>query len=145
MSTDTTESDGSGAREGGGGPTATVGRLLESLRDSASVRAVYGEPIVAGDRTVVPVARIRYGFGGGYGEGGAGAGDEEATRAAGEEESEDAGSGAGFGGGVDATPLGVVELDATGTRLVRFDDRRRLAGLALALAVGYVLGRRARG
>ena len=48
--------------------------LLQSLHESLSTRAqvtsVFGEPIVAGDKTIIPVAKIAYGFGGGTGSGG---------------------------------------------------------------------------
>jgi hypothetical protein len=42
--------------------------LLQSLHESLSARAqvksVFGEPIIAGDKTIIPVAKIGYGFGG---------------------------------------------------------------------------------
>ena len=48
--------------------------LLQSLKESilsqASVKAVYGEPISAHGKTVVPVAKIMYGYGAGAGTGG---------------------------------------------------------------------------
>ena len=50
--------------------------LLQSLKESiltqANVKAVYGEPIAAEGKTVVPVARIIYGYGAGAGAGGVG-------------------------------------------------------------------------
>jgi uncharacterized spore protein YtfJ len=43
--------------------------LLRSLRESilsqASVKAIYGEPISAHGKTVVPVGKIMYGYGAG--------------------------------------------------------------------------------
>ena len=49
-----------------------VSKMLSSLgnhlRVGASVRNVYGEPVVAGGRTVIPIARVGYGFGAGGGE-----------------------------------------------------------------------------
>jgi len=48
--------------------------LLQSLKDSvltqASVKTIYGEPIQAQGKTIIPVARISYGFGAGAGTGG---------------------------------------------------------------------------
>ena len=45
--------------------------LLQSLKESfltqADVKAVYGEPITAQGKTVVPVARIIYGYAAGAG------------------------------------------------------------------------------
>ena len=50
--------------------------LLQSLKDSilsqASVKAIYGEPIAAQGKTVIPVAKIMYGYGAGAGTGGVG-------------------------------------------------------------------------
>ena len=43
--------------------------LATRLGQTATVKNVYGEPIVAGDKTIIPVAQIMYGFGGGYGQG----------------------------------------------------------------------------
>ena len=39
---------------------------------TASVKAIYGEPIAAHGKTVIPVARIMYGYGAGAGAGGVG-------------------------------------------------------------------------
>jgi uncharacterized spore protein YtfJ len=109
-----------------------VKSIVETFREHAGAESVYGTPIVVGDRTVVPVARVRYGFGGGFGRGGDG-GDEEG------------GSGGGVGGGLSADPLGIVELDATRTRFVRFGGYRRFLAVAgLGVALGYLLGRRGR-
>jgi uncharacterized spore protein YtfJ len=119
--------------------------MLESIRERASVQSAYGEPVVAGDRTIVPVARVAFGFGGGYGAGGErdesadDGGDEPTTAGDGEEVG--AGEGGGLGGGMVVEPVGFVELDATGARLVRFGSRRRLLAAALVgLLVGVVLG-----
>jgi uncharacterized spore protein YtfJ len=44
----------------------------ESILSQASVKAIYGEPISAHGKTVVPVAKIMYGYGAGAGTGGVG-------------------------------------------------------------------------
>src|ERR1700732_4390517 len=81
--------------------------LLQSLHESLSTRAqvasVFGDPIVAGDKTIIPVAKIAYGFGGGTGSGGL-----EIKTARGE--------GGGGGGGVGAFPIGVFEVGPQGAR-----------------------------
>lgn len=113
--------------------------LLDRVTESAGVDAVYGEPVEAHGRTVVPVAKVAYGFGAGSGTGGDA---EERDDGEGPHES----TGSGGGGGVAASPVGVVEVSDEGTRFVRFDDRRRVAvGAVLGLALGYLLGRRRRG
>src|ERR1041385_7096203 len=65
--------------------------VFRSIVNSASVKMVYGGPVSVGNKTVLPVASIRYGFGGGSG-----------TR----EDSHQ--HGGGGGGGLIAKPLGLV-------------------------------------
>ena len=65
--------------------------ITERLQTTANVETVYGEPIVAEGKTIIPVARVRYGFGGGFGEGNGGNGSSR----------ENGGSGGGGGGGID--------------------------------------------
>lgn len=80
---------------------------------------MYGAPVTAHGKTLIPVAQVAYGFGGGFGE--------------------DAGG--GLGGGVAARPVGVVELGPEGARFIVFRDRRTLAVAALAgLVLGVLIG-----
>ncbi len=74
---------------------ATIARAV----DEASVRKVFGEPIVRDDLTIIPVARVGGGGGGG---GGTGTG-----RPAKPGEAETSGTGAGGGLGLTAKPAGV--------------------------------------
>jgi uncharacterized spore protein YtfJ len=132
-------------------PSGDVRNTFESIVDSAGVERVFGDPIVEGDRTVVPFARVAYGFGFGVGEDARPdessdpSFDAEATDDGGEDASIDSASGGssgGGGGGLVATPLGVVEVSPEGTTVVRFDDRRRsAAGLAAGLVLGFLLAR----
>ena len=106
--------------------------LLQSLKESiighASVKAIYGEPITANGKTIIPVARILYGYGAGAGTGGVG---ETNTR----------GEGGGGGGGVRAIPVGIFEVSERQARFVPISDRRKLAGAVLAgIGVGIWLG-----
>jgi uncharacterized spore protein YtfJ len=110
--------------------------LLQSLKESvlsqASVKAIYGEPISAHGKTVIPVARIMYGYGAGAGTGGVGD-----TRARGE--------GGGGGGGVRTIPVGVIEVSDQPTRFVPITDRKKLTGVVLAgIGFGMWLGWRRR-
>lgn len=82
------------------GPGAAAGtdlleRLAERLGGKASVTAVYGEPVTCHGVTVIPVARFAYGFGGGAGK---------------ERRDARTGEGGRGGGGVDARPLGCIEI-----------------------------------
>ena len=65
--------------------------LLQSLKDTvlgqASVKAIYGEPISAHGKTIIPVAKIMYGYGAGAGTGGVGIPAPEAKAAVVAEES----------------------------------------------------------
>ncbi len=108
--------------------------LLQSLKDGilsqASVKAVYGEPIAAQGKTIIPVARISYGYGAGAGTGGVG---ETSAR----------GEGGGGGGGVHAVPVGVVEVSSLDTRFIPISDRKKLTGaLLLGVGLGMWLNRR---
>jgi len=109
--------------------------ILQSLKESigtANVKAVYGEPIAAQGKTIIPVAKIIYGFGGGGGTGGAGT-------------SMARGEGGGGGGGARAIPVGVMEVSAQGTRFVPISDRKKLAGaVMMGIGLGMWLGWRRR-
>jgi uncharacterized spore protein YtfJ len=110
--------------------------LMERLQGRAGVTTVYGDPVVAEGRTVIPCAKVAFGFGGGSGARRSGAPAPDET---GEE-------GHGFGGGIASKPFGVVEITAEGTRFIPFDDTRKLAGAVLAgVVLGILIGRRSRG
>lgn len=105
------------------GSLALLQSLKESILGQASVKAIYGEPISAHEKTIIPVAKIAYGFGAGAGTGGVGD-----TKARGE--------GGGGGGGVRTVPVGVIEVSSQRTRFIPITDRRKLAG-ALLVGVGF--------
>jgi len=106
---------------GGMEVTEILQTIGERLQTASTVKSVFGDPIVAGDRTVIPVARVRFGFGGG------------------------GGHLAGGGGGMRADPAGVVEITAAGTTFKAFPDPRRLIGaIAIGIAIGLILARRRR-
>jgi uncharacterized spore protein YtfJ len=114
------------------GSLALLQSLKESVLGQASVKAIYGEPISAHGKTIIPVAKIMYAYGAGAGTGGVGN-----THARGE--------GGGGGGGARAIPVGVVEVSEQQTRFVPISDRRKLAGALLAgLGLGMWLHWRGR-
>ena|SRR5438067_909651 len=92
----------------------------ERLQTGANVKNVFGDTIVAEGKTIVPIARVKYGFGAG------GGGSITQDR-----------SGGGGGGGMKAEPVGVLEITATETRFIYFIDPKRIA---LTIGVGFILG-----
>src|SRR6202165_4227153 len=94
---------------------ALLQSLKESILSQASVKAIYGEPISAHGKTVVPVAKIMYGYGAGAGTGGVG-------------DSSARGEGGGGGGGVRTIPVGVIEVSEQQTRFVPITDRKKRTG-----------------
>ena len=112
--------------------------LAERLALSASVKQVFGEPIHAAGKTIVPVARVRYALGGG------GGGGEQKNAAV---DRPLAAGGGGGGGAVMASPMGALEISESGTRFIRFFDRVEIAklclgGAALLLLASGLLRRR---
>ena len=105
--------------------TDLLQKISEALGSTATVRSVFGEPIHANGKTVVPVAKVAYGFGGGFGSGK----DSAHTDRQGE--------GGGGGGGVRAFPAGALEITDNATRFVPFTDPARLV---VAFTAGAILG-----
>lgn len=105
--------------------------ISERLQSAATVKTVYGDPITAEGKTIIPVARVRYGFGGGSGSRG-GNGSQE--------------GGGGGGGGVEVTPIGILEVTPGETRFISFEDRRRMirAALIAFLVSAFLFSRRRR-
>lgn len=115
------------------GSLAILQSLKESVLGQADVKAIYGQPITAHNKTIVPVAKVMFAYGAGAGTGGMGNNNPR-------------GEGGGGGGAVRAIPVGVFEVGPQGTSFVSVTDRRKLAGvLAAGLAVGMWLGWRRRG
>ncbi|MDR7481707.1 MAG: spore germination protein GerW family protein [Armatimonadota bacterium] len=98
-----------------------IGRIAR-IDEQATVKTVFGDPIRADGRTLVPVARVAYGFGFGLGR------NQEK-----EQGTEETGEGGGGGGGAWVRPMAVLEITDAGTRVRPIVDVTRLvlAGLAL--------------
>lgn len=113
--------------------------FIESLASqfgiNASVKNVFGEPVQAGDTTIIPVAQIAYGFGGGSGQGPK-KGMPILQGAEGTEQNNNKGEGAGGGGGLVARPKGVYEVTAAGTRFIPAIDVKQLL---MGIAIGFML------
>ena len=86
-----------------------VEKISSNFSQSAAIKNVFGEPVQAGEKTILPVASIAYGFGGGFGQGN--------KKAAAQEQGSE-GSGGGAGGGLRASAKGVYEITAAGTRFI---------------------------
>jgi uncharacterized spore protein YtfJ len=107
-------------------------KLVESLGGTASASAVFGAAVEKDGVTIVPVARVRYGVGGG---GGRGAGRKKKRDGADAEQE----VGYGHGGGVQAAPVGYIELRDGQTRYKRIADPvRPMAMLLLFPLVGVI-------
>ena len=101
----------------GGSIDGFVERMAERVGGKASVRAVFGDPIVRGDLTIIPVARVRWGFGGGAGRGPIAAGPGTGRDGSPTETTIDegmSGMGTGGGGGATADPIGYLEIGPDG-------------------------------
>ena len=102
------------------------GGPLRRLIDAATgARLCYGEPVPAGERTVIPVARISAVGGWGFGRGGGGT---------------DGGEGLGHGGGgtLEARPIGFIEVGPDGSRYVPIPDPDQLGRTLRAAATALV-------
>ncbi len=108
----------------------------ERIRVTAGTQTLFGEPLLVEGRTIIPVAKLRYGFGAGGGE----------IEHEGKDGSEVEQGGGGGGAGVAATPMGFLVVTAKGERFVPV--RRPFWQVTLVwlvdLAVGYAVSRRSR-
>ena len=104
--------------------------IIDPLQTSAGVKSVFGDPITAQGKTVIPVARIAWGFGGGSGKG---------------DHHGQPGEGYGGGGGVAAMPLGVYEVTEAETRFIPLNEHRKMiAGILFGIALGFICAGRTR-
>jgi uncharacterized spore protein YtfJ len=114
-----------------------LGAISERIQSSASVRNVYGDPIKAEGKAIIPVAKVRYGFGAG---GGPGVNDDS-----GDASEIDGFGGGGGGGGIEVTPVGFIEITAGETRYVSLDERQRIVKmLVVAIVIALIVLRRGR-
>lgn len=106
--------------------------MIDRLQGSASAKIIYGDPVTAHGRTIIPVGKVAWGFGGGLGPGRI------------RPENLDKGSvGEGGGGGVGATPVGIIEISDAGTRFISIEQSwKPWAGLAAGILVGLIVGRK---
>ncbi len=106
--------------------------LGERLNTSGGLNSVYGAPITAEGKTLVPVSRIAFGFGAGRG--------LSPNSSSGEGQAD---IGTGMGGGMVARPVGVFEVTSDRTRFIPCNETPKLLG-ALFLGLGLGMWLRAR-
>ena len=98
-----------------------VERVAERMGMQASAKAVYAEAVECDGVTVIPVAKVRWGFGGGTGR----------KRGKG---------GKGAGGGLQAAPLGYIEIKEGQTEFKPIRDPMNLVPLvAMSGLAGWVV------
>lgn len=110
-----------------------IEKLAAGFGQSASVKNVFGEPIQAGDKTIIPVAKITYGLGGGFGHSKK---NKKQLEAVVSPEEAPIGEGAGGGGGLLATPKGVYEITPKCTRFIPANSTRQVM---MGIVVGMLL------
>jgi uncharacterized spore protein YtfJ len=100
--------------------------LADRIEQAANVKAVFGERVVQGTETIIPVARVSV-------RGGAGAGSGERPDSR-DEASPGRGRGIGVGLNVVSSPVGYIKSTSEGPLFVPIVDRNRvlLAGAVLA-------------
>lgn len=114
--------------------------LADRLNQRASVNNVFGEPIQAGDKVIIPVAQVILGMGGGYGRG-IGQNKKSLSSDSSQTLSTDdelPSGGSGGGGGIYVIGKGVYEVTPTTTRFIPAHNWRQLV---IALTAGFLLGR----
>ncbi len=107
--------------------------LSERLAATANVRQVFGEPVQANGRTIIPVARIHYRLGAGAGSGETKDDSQSGSRS---------GGGGGGGGLVIARPIGALEITDAGTRFIHFADLAEIIKASVGGLLALLLLRR---
>lgn len=107
-----------------------VQSLANQVATALNVRMIYGEPISAEGKTIIPVAKVAGGFG-------AGSGPDARDNADTEDGEGNSAATGGAGGGFAARPVGLIEITPQKTRFIPVKSN---AGLWAAAAGGFVLG-----
>lgn len=113
-----------------------IEKLANQFGQRATVKNVFGEPIQAGDKTIIPVAQIAFGLGGGYGQGNKKYKQGQPTNSAEAAGENSIGHGAGGGGGLYARPKGVYEVTAGSTRFIPAGSTRQMI---MGIAIGFLI------
>ena len=102
---------------------SVMNSVSERIKETANVNVVFGEPVVTGNVTIIPVATVKLAGGGGGGMGQRGA---YAVEADGEENRKD-GKGMGIGLKLTTSPVGYIEIRVGKATMVDIIDKNKLA------------------
>jgi uncharacterized spore protein YtfJ len=105
--------------------------FFDAMTSAIGVTTVFGEPVKAGERVLIPVAETSMGGGVGYGRGTDGEGEGRAVRF---------GIGGGGGGGATTRAVAVIIAEPDGVTVRPIVDVGKLALAGLANAVGLWKG-----
>lgn len=114
-------------------------KLLNRLYDVAQPNAVFSDPVVSGDHTVIMAQEVSVTLGTGYGGGGGISSTGEEQEHADTDESGSAGIGSGGGGGGTATarPVAVITISPDGVHVEPIVDPTKI-GLAFFTTIGAI-------
>ena len=105
-------------------------KLIDRIGDvqgKATVRTVFGDPMEVHGRTIIPVAKVRFGFGMGMGRG---KHRDDETH----DDDHPQATGGGGGGGAVVRPLAVIEISEGRTKVTPILDVTRISLAAIGLA-----------
>ncbi len=127
-----------GGNETGTETLETVAEVIQQITSAADVRAAFGEPQTAGERTIIPAAEVTCGLGFGLGSGTA----PSSTQGGGPS----GGAGGGAGGFARARPIAAIVVEPSGVTVQPVIDVTQvwLAALSSAIFSLFWLGRLAR-
>ena len=97
--------------------------VTSELERLVSTKTVVGEPVVAGDKTIIPVTKVSFGFGSGGGEGSKGG--------------NESGFGGGGGAGAKIEPVAFIVVSDEGVRLMSLSGKSDLGKLMEAVPEVY--------
>lgn len=115
---------------------SVVERLATVFSQNASIKSVFGEPIQAGEKIIIPVSQISYGVGGGWGNNGKY--NPEIPNSSLQEELKENKIHEGGGGGIYIKSKGVFEISPKCTRFIPTDNFKQVI---MCVAFGFLLSK----
>jgi sporulation protein YtfJ len=97
--------------------------VTSELERLVSAKTVVGEPVIAGDKTILPITKVSFGFGSGGGEG--------------SKNNVESGFGGGGGGGAKIEPVAFLVISDEGVRLMTLSGNNDLGKLLDAIPGVY--------